>query len=250
MGKSPNKVKQQEKAAHAKNKVIAVLVNKLRGACKVGGKVETNPKKNHHLAKVIVDVEKGGMNKGTIQRILANAEKQYPEFHLLAVGPGGSNILVHCTARSNGLAKQMISTAAKKSKFSVKMATDNIIALNFEKRGVVVVPQPIQGNILNEEEATDLAIEIGAEDVDEVSDKSVSFMCGEFDVAEVEKALADMKITPDRASVEFIPNQYIDLPEDYSLLYSEFLRKLNAFSNEVDVAFEILDITTNFEEDE
>jgi len=249
MGKSPNKVKQQEKAAHAKNKVISVLSNKLRGACKMGGKLETNPKKNYNLAKVIAEVEKAGMNKGTIQRLLASAEKQYPEFELLAVGPSGSNILVHCSARSNGLAKQMISTAAKKSKFQVKMATDNIIALNFEKRGIVVVPQPIKGKVLNEEEATDLAIEIGAEDVDEVSDSSISFMCAEFDVNEVEKALNAMEITPDSATVEHVPNQYIDLPEDYDLLYNAFLKKLDGFSNEVDIAFEVLNITTNFELD-
>ena len=249
MGKSPNKAKAQQKAAQQKNKIIGALVNKLRGACKLdSGKLEADPKKNYNLAKVMVEVEKGGMTKSTINRILANVQKQYPEFHLLGLGPNGSNVLVHCSARSNGLAKQMILTAAKKSAFSLRIATENIIAVNFEKRGVVIISQPMKGKILNEEEATDLAIEIGAEDVD-VSESNITFLCGEFDMNNVEKALASMDIKPESANVEYVPNHEIDLSNDYLLLYNEFLRKINLVSNEVDVAFELINIITNFEVD-
>ncbi|KAJ8957932.1 hypothetical protein NQ318_001929 [Aromia moschata] len=174
----------------AKDSQRAELFTKLSRQMKVavqeGGSVD--PKFNLKLEQVIQQAKRASMPVATIQSILKSCQqdKSQGQAYLLEIkGPGSCFIL--CEAFTNQL-------------HQLKMGMATILRKHQSRFS--------DGKITNEddllEQATEHAIESGAEDVRIIED-SVQFVCGKTNLGQVVQGLERLSYEVTSASVEYIP---------------------------------------------
>lgn len=168
-----------------------------------------NPASNLKLAQVIERARKAMMPMSSINNLLttAQASKVNTRSGLFEIrGPSGTIIIVEYACENFTALKMTINSALKKAGWSI---SDSGAHHLFSRRGVVTTE--VQGDL---ETATDHAIQVDAEDVQEyVHDetKEFHFFCEPRSVYEVKKRLADLNYDVKSAEVLYIPHSRVDL---------------------------------------
>ncbi|XP_038045273.1 translational activator of cytochrome c oxidase 1-like [Patiria miniata] len=197
-----------------KDNLRSLLFNKLilqmRIAIKDNG---PNPELNSTLASLIAQARQKAMTKATIENVLKNTAKNADTRLLLeARGPGQSCLLIDLLTDNARRTRSEIQRILQKNggDFGTSLYA-------FTRKGVVKVLPHIEGqeSPLTLDLATEVAIEVGAEDVQETNSEDDTplfmFICDMGDLRTVRNNLASLNYAVESSSFEYLPETSIAL---------------------------------------
>lgn len=198
-------------------------------AVKEGG---DNPEMNINLAHVLEQCRVKNMPKASIEAAIKSAKAKPASQHMFeARGPGGCLLLIEVVTDNNSRSQQEIKRLLVKNGGMLSDGARH----NFSKRGVVMV----QGQNVSTERALELAIEAGAEDVQETEDEEeqplLQFVCDIMDVKKVRSSLEELGMQITSAGLEFVPRTLMSLNQDQLEAASTLIEALNGFPDVVRV---------------
>ncbi|XP_070782821.1 translational activator of cytochrome c oxidase 1 [Enoplosus armatus] len=191
-------------------------------AVKEGG---SNPEMNVNLAHILEQCRGKNMPKASIDAAIKSAEKAKPASqHMFeARGPGGCLLLIEVLTDNNSRSHQEIKRLLNKNGGMLSDGARH----NFNRRGVVLVP----GLNVSTERALELAIEAGAEDVQETEDEEeqplLQFICDMTNLKKVRASLEELGMQIMSAGLEFVPRTLSSLDQDQLDAASVLIEALN-----------------------
>ncbi|XP_029383824.1 translational activator of cytochrome c oxidase 1 [Echeneis naucrates] len=206
----------------ARGKMFMKFGMMIKLAVKEGG---PNPDLNVSLAHILEQCRNKNMPKASIEAAIKNAEKAKPASqHMFeARGPGGCLLLIEVLTDNNSRSHQEIKRLLNKNG---GMLSDGV-RHNFIRRGVVVMA----GRTISTEKALELAIEVGAEDVEESEDDEeqplLQFICDTMDTIKVRASLENMGMQIISSGMEFVPNNLLSLDQDQLDAASTLIETVN-----------------------
>lgn len=214
----------------ARAKIFAKLGMMIRVAVREGG---PNPDMNINLAHILEQCRSNNMPKASIETAIKGSEKAKPALQQIfeVRGPGGCLLLIEVltdnSTRSHNEIKRLLNKNGG-------MFLDGS-RLNFSRKGMVVVP----GQNISTERALELAIEAGAEDVQESEDEEekpvLQFTCDIIDLRKVRASLEKLGVPITSAGLEFIPRNRSCLNPDQLDAASTLIEVLTDFPDVVRV---------------
>ncbi|XP_067432971.1 translational activator of cytochrome c oxidase 1 [Thunnus thynnus] len=214
----------------ARGKMFMKFGMMIKIAVKEGG---PNPDHNINLAHILEQCRSKNMPKASIETAIKSAEKAKPASqHMFeARGPGGCLMLIEVLTDNNSRCHQEIKRLLTKNGGMLSDGARH----NFSRRGVVVVP----GRNVTTERALELAIEAGAEDVQETEDEEeqplLQFICDMSDLKKVRGSLEELGMQITSAGLEFIPRTFSSLDQDQLDATSTLIEALNDYPDVVRV---------------
>lgn len=192
----------------ARSKVFNKYGMMIRVAVKEGG---PNPELNLNLAHILEQCRNKNMPKATVEAAIKSAEKAKPASqHIMeARGPGGCLLLIEVLTDNNSKTQQDIKRILSRNGGMLSDGARH----NFEKRGVVLV----SAKDVSTERALELAIEAGAEDVQETEEDEeqiLKFICEMAELKKVRSSLEQQDLSISSAGLEFVPRNVVPLDED------------------------------------
>ncbi|MEQ2270401.1 hypothetical protein XENORESO_020795 [Xenotaenia resolanae] len=193
----------------ARGKMFMKFGMLIRIAVKEGG---SNPDLNINLAHLLEQCRSKNMPKASIDAAVKSAEKAKPASqHMFeARGPGGCMLLIEVLTDSNSRTHQEIRRLLNKNGGMLSDGARH----NFNRRGVVVVP----AQSVSVETALEMAIEAGAEDVQETEDEEeklqLKFICAMSDLNKVRGSLERLGLKITSAGLEFVPRNHSSLDQE------------------------------------
>lgn len=184
----------------ARAKVWNRINKELTVASRMGGE---DPEANPRLRLAVTKAKAANMPAKNIETaILKGAGKlegvNYEELVYEGYGPNGIAIILECmTDNKNRTVGELRNLFAKNGG---NLAQDGAVAWMFEQKGKVVVQAPN----LTEDEATELAIDAGGEDV-QLGDEAWEILTAPDDLAAVAKAVEAKGLTVSEAEFTRIP---------------------------------------------
>ena len=184
-----------------RGKLWSKLAKAIIVAAKLGG---GDPDANIRLRAAIDEAKAVSLPKENIQRAIKRGagggdSEQYDEVVYEGYGPNGVAVLCE------GLTDNRNRTAPEIKKiFEVcggKLGASGCVAWNFEKKGMFLVP----AGKLGEDELMELALEAGADDVQQVEDDQFEITCVPAAYDMVAKALDTAGIVPEATQLSLIP---------------------------------------------
>ncbi|KAI9536738.1 hypothetical protein NQZ68_031813 [Dissostichus eleginoides] len=198
-------IKGPKDAARCKMFMKFALMIKL--AVKEGG---TNPAMNVNLANVLEQCRSKNMPKTSIEAIIKTATKPGSQLTYEARGPGGCMLLIEVLTDNITGTNHEIKRLLSKNR---GMISDGV-RHNFIRKGVVVVP----GQNVSTDRALELAIEAGAEEVQESEDEEeqpiLKFICDMVETSKVRASLEKLGSEIASVGLEFVPRISLSLSED------------------------------------
>lgn len=152
------------------------------------------------------------MPKASVDAVIKNAEKAKPASqHIFEVrGPGGYLLLIEVLTDNLSRTQQEVKRLLARNGAMLSDGARH----NFNRRGVVLVPS----QDVTTERALELAIEAGAEDVQETEDEEekphLQFICDMTELKKVRGALEELGMQVSSAAVEFVPRTLLPLDQD------------------------------------
>ncbi|KAM9816640.1 translational activator of cytochrome c oxidase 1 [Neosynchiropus ocellatus] len=214
----------------ARAKMFMKLAMMVKLAVKEGG---PNPQMNINLAQVLEQCRSNNMPKASVETAIKHAEKSKPASqHLFeARGPGGCLLLIQVLTDNISRSQQDIKRALNKNGGTLSDGARH----NFDKRGVVVV----RGLNVSTERALELAIEAGAEDVQETTDDEeqplLQYICDTADLQKVRASLETQGLTVNSAGLNFVPRVLLPLDQQQLDAASTLVEALNDCADVVQI---------------
>ncbi|XP_015665998.1 translational activator of cytochrome c oxidase 1 [Protobothrops mucrosquamatus] len=215
----------------ARSLVFQKLTMMIRFAVREGG---PNPHLNTNLANIIEVCRRKNMPKNSIETAISGAEKMKSIYHFCSVrGPGGSSFYVEILTDNVKRTSNEIRYLLNKNGGSIAEGIHN----HFEKKGVVTVSKEDKsGSPVSMDQALDLAIEAGAEDVQEEEEEDekvvLRFISAVSTLHQVREKLESLGLCSLSAGLEFIPIVHVQLSDPE---IEGAVRLLEALEDHVDV---------------
>ncbi|XP_015275035.1 PREDICTED: translational activator of cytochrome c oxidase 1 [Gekko japonicus] len=209
----------------ARSRLFQKLSMMIRLAVKEGG---PNPELNTNLANIIEQCRSKSMPKTSIEGAISSGDKSKSTFQFFeARGPGGSSLLIEILTDNTKRTSQEIRRILNKYRGLLAEGVRH----NFEKKGIIVVGTKDQaGNPISSEQALELAIEAGAEDVQEEEDEdekmTLKFICSVPTLRQVREKLDTLGLCSHSVSLEFIPTVIAQLSDEEMDQASQLLEAL------------------------
>ncbi|AWP17681.1 putative translational activator of cytochrome c oxidase 1 [Scophthalmus maximus] len=206
----------------ARGKMIMKLGLMIKIAVKEGG---SNPDLNINLAHILEQCRNKNMPKASIEAVLKSAEKAKPvsQHTFEARGPGGCVLLIEVLTDSIARSHHDIKRLLNKNGGTLS----DRLRHSFTKKGVVGAP----GKTISTERALELAIEAGAEDVQETEDEEeqplLKFMCDTTELNKVRASLEELGVQVVSSGTEFVPGNLLSLDPDQLDAASTLVDALN-----------------------
>jgi len=201
-------IKHKKGALDAKRgKIFTKLIKEITVAARTGGSGDIES--NARLRKVVTDAKGQNMPNDTIERAIKRGTGElegvsYDEVMYEGYGPNGVAVMVE------GLTDNRNRTVAEIrhifSKNGGNMGESGSVAWMFDKKGYIVVDKAAK----SEEELFEIAIEAGADDMQDEGDVFEIFTAPESFEA-VHEAIKAAGIEPQAAEISQIPQNYIKL---------------------------------------
>ena len=163
-----SKVKHFKGAVDTKrSKLFTKLVREITVAAKMGG---ADPDGNPRLRLAINTAKANSMPKDTVDRAIKKATGEgdnttYEEVVYEGYGPGKFAVIAECLTDNRNRTASVIRTIFNKG--HATLGSSNSVLFLFERKGTIVVPKSAG----NEEQMTDLVLESGAEDLEDLGDE-------------------------------------------------------------------------------
>ena len=204
-----------------RGKVFSRLIRELTVASKLGGPApEDNPRLRTALDKAL----SANMPKDTIERAIQRGSgsdegENLEETTFEGYGPGGVAIIVESMTDNNNRTVAEVRHAF--SKAGGKLGTDGSVSYLFIKKGLIQL-----SNNANLERVMEVAIESGAEDIEENLDKSITISTLPKDFELVKKALIDEKLETMNSEISLVPETSVSTDLETSLKIYKLLETL------------------------
>ncbi|XP_075032935.1 translational activator of cytochrome c oxidase 1 isoform X2 [Mixophyes fleayi] len=197
----------------ARARVFAKLSMMIKVAVREGG---ANPSFNAQLHQLVEQCQQKNMPKSSIEAAIKGADKSKPTSYTLfqARGPGGSSLLIELLTDNTNRSFADLRLLLKNNGGT---PTDGALHC-FTKKGVVTVQTcDRDGNLLQMEQALDLAIQAGAEDVQEMQDEEerdmYKYICDFSSLREVRSQLISLGLLPISSGPEYLPTITVQLSD-------------------------------------
>ena len=201
-------IKHKKGALDAKRgKIFTKMIKEITVATKTGG--SGDPDSNARLRKAISDAKAQNMPNDTIDRAIKRGlgegeGSNYDEVTYEGYGPGGVAIL--CDILTDNRNRTVAEIRHIFSKNGGNMGESGSVGWMFDKKGYIVVDKAAK----SEDELFEIAIEAGADDVQDDGDVWEILTAPES-FESVNEAIKNAGITPQAAEVSMIPQNYIHL---------------------------------------
>ncbi|NP_001297866.1 translational activator of cytochrome c oxidase 1 [Esox lucius] len=211
----------------ARSRMFMRLAMMIRIAVKEGG--SSNPEFNIALANVVEQCRGKNMPKASIEAAIKGAEKSKAgtQHTYEARGPGGCMLLIDILTDNNTRSLQEVRHLLNKHGAALCEGAHH----SFMRKGVVVA----LGEGVSSERALELAIEAGAEDVQEMDDEDekpiLRFLCGMSEQKKVRMSLEELGVRTVSASLEFVPTAPTQLPQDQLEAAFSLIEALNDYTD-------------------
>lgn len=201
-----------------------------------------DPNTNSRLKDIIEKAKQANMPNDNIERAIKRGSGElggadYEEIMYEGYGPGGVAILIDATTdnrnRTAGEMRHLF------DKHGGNLGETGCVAWMFEKKGLILIEKKDGTDV---EQIMMLAIDSGAEDVEELED-SIEITTSVEKFETVKNCLQENNIDIFSAELSFIPNTTVTLPESES----EKLEKLLEILEEHD---DVQNVYTNYEPEE
>ncbi|XP_007572872.1 PREDICTED: translational activator of cytochrome c oxidase 1 [Poecilia mexicana] len=205
----------------ARGKMISKFGMMIRIAVKEGG---SNPELNINLANLVEQCRSKNIPKASIDAAIKNAEKAKPASqHMFeARGPGGCALLIETLTDNNTRTHQEIKRLLTKKRGTLSDGARH----NFIQMGVVTAP----AEDVSAEKALEMAIEAGAEDVQETEDEEeklqLKFVCAVSDLNKVRGSLEGLGLHITSAGLEFVTRNHSCLDQEQMEAASSLIEAL------------------------
>ena len=204
-----------------RGKIFSRLIRELTVASRLGGPVaEDNPRLRTALDKAL----SSNMPKDTIERAIqrgsGSAEgDDLEETTFEGYGPGGVAIIVESMTDNNNRTVAEVRHAF--SKAGGNLGTDGSVSYLFIKKGLIQL-----SNNTSLEQVLEVAIEAGAEDIEENSDQSITISTLPEDFDPVKKALIDKEIETLESEISLVPETSVSTDLETSIKIYKLLEAL------------------------
>jgi YebC/PmpR family DNA-binding regulatory protein len=204
-----------------RGKIFSRLIRELTVASRLGGPVaEDNPRLRTALDKAL----SANMPKDTIERAIqrgsGSAEgDDLEETTFEGYGPGGVAIIVESMTDNNNRTVAEVRHAF--SKAGGNLGTDGSVSYLFVKKGLIQL-----SNNTSLEQVLEVAIEAGAEDIEENSDQSITISTLPEDFDPVKKALIDKEIETLESEISLVPETSVSTDLETSIKIYKLLEAL------------------------
>ena len=204
-----------------RGKIFSRLIRELTVASRLGGPVaEDNPRLRTALDKAL----SANMPKDTIERAVqrgsGSAEgDDLEETTFEGYGPGGVAIIVESMTDNNNRTVAEVRHAF--SKAGGNLGTDGSVSYLFVKKGLIQL-----SNNTSLEKVLEVAIEAGAEDIEENSDQSITISTLPEDFDPVKKALIDKEIETLESEISLVPETSVSTDLETSIKIYKLLEAL------------------------
>ena len=194
-------IKRKKGAIDAKrSKIFSRIVKEIQIAVKEGGSAD--PESNPRLRLALQNAKGVNMPKDNIERVLNKASSEgenLQEVTFEGYAPNGIAVFIECLTDNN--LRTVSNIRAVFNRRNGTLGTNGSLSFIFERKGVFTVPK---GDINPEEFELEM-IDVGVEDIDEEDDKIILY-CAMEDFGAVNKKLEEIKIEPENAELQRIPN--------------------------------------------
>jgi YebC/PmpR family DNA-binding regulatory protein len=201
-------IKHKKGATDAKRgKIFTKLIKEITVAARTGGSGDIDS--NARLRKAVTDAKGQNMPNDTIDRAIKRGTgelegAQYDEVLYEGYGPNGVAVMVE--AMTDNRNRTVAEIRHIFSKNGGNMGESGSVGWMFDKKGYFVVDKAAK----SEDELFEIAIEAGADDMQDEGDVFEIFSAPEnFDA--VNDALKDAGIEPQAAEVSMVPQNFIKL---------------------------------------
>ena len=204
-----------------RGKIFSRLIRELTVASRLGGPVaEDNPRLRTALDKAL----SANMPKDTIERAVqrgsGSAEgDDLEETTFEGYGPGGVAIIVESMTDNNNRTVAEVRHAF--SKAGGNLGTDGSVSYLFVKKGLIQL-----SNNTSLEQVLEVAIEAGAEDIEENSDQSITISTLPEDFDPVKKALINKEIETLESEISLVPETSVSTDLETSIKIYKLLEAL------------------------
>ncbi|GAC1387654.1 MAG: YebC/PmpR family DNA-binding transcriptional regulator [Candidatus Saccharimonadales bacterium] len=189
----------------AKDAARGAVFTKLGNMIALGARGGSDPDTNFALRLAIDKAKAANMPLSNIQRAIDRVTDknaaQMQEVLYEGYGPGGVGILVECATDNINRTYPLVRLAF--SKHGGNIAEKGSVAFQFERKGVIRVPAGGDELIL-------LALELGAEDVQEENNEAVIYTEAKA-LAKVRTALQQSNITVLEAELSYVPGVTVNV---------------------------------------
>ncbi len=189
-----------------RGKLFTKLIKEIMVAAKMGGgDIEANPR----LRLAVDKAKSNSMPRDNIKRAIDKATgnvntADYEELLMEGYGPGGVAIMLEIlTDNRNRTASEVRFSFTKGNG---NLGTTGCVAYMFNRKGILLVP--IAGT--TEEDLMMLALEAGAEDIEE-DEEAWEIQCELEDFMAVKDAVSAAGITVSSADLRYIPDLMVDI---------------------------------------
>jgi len=201
-------IKHKKGALDAKRgKIFTKLIKEITVAARTGGSGDVDS--NARLRKAVNDAKGQNMPNDTIDRAIKRGTgelegAQYDEVTYEGYGPGGVAVMVD--AMTDNRNRTVAEIRHIFSKNGGNMGESGSVGWMFDKKGYIVVDKAAK----SEDELFEIAIEAGADDVND--DGEVwEILTAPENFEAVNEALKKAGVTPQAAEISMIPQNYIHL---------------------------------------
>ncbi len=236
-------IKRKKGAADAKrSKMFSKIIKEITVAVKESG---PDPDGNPRLRMAIANAKGVSMPKDTIQRAINKGKDKdaanFTETTYEGYLPNGIATYIECT--TDNLQRTISNIRAIFNKYGGNLGTNGSLNFLFDRKGIFTIPK---GELDAEEFELEM-IDAGAEDI-VLEDEFYTVTTSMEDFGNMMKKLEEMKIEPENAELQRIPNETITLAKDSSL---KILKVIETFEDDDDVqnVFHNLEITDELMEE-
>ena len=202
---------QHKKSANdaKRGKIFTKIIREIVVATKTGG---SDPNGNARLKTAILKAKESNMPKDTIERAIKKGAgdsdgTNYEEFTYEGYGPDGVAFLLDImTDNKNRTASDVRSIFTK---MSGALGVNGSVSYMFNTRGVIVFDK----SVLNEEQAMDIGLDAGADDIVAEQD-GIEIITTIENFQNVLKAFDDKNIVHLSAEITKIPDSYQEVNEE------------------------------------
>lgn len=236
-------IKRKKGAADAKRgKLFSSISKEISAAARIGG---TDPQFNTRLRLAIQNAKQANMPndkvKGAIERAAgANSGEGLEEIVYEGYGPGGMAVILDLMTDNKNRTSSEIRRIF--SRVGGNLGEHGCVAWNFEKKGVITLPE----SYADEDALLDLALEVGGEDV--VVDEGIcQVLCAPENLAGVYDRIQAKGIVVEKAEVNMVPKNLVKMDGDEAKKAIRFLEELEDHED-VQHAYANLDVPAEIAE--
>lgn len=220
-------IKRKKGALDAKrSKIFSKIIKDITVAVKEGG---PDPDGNPRLRLAIANAKGASMPKDNIERAISKGKEKDAASILEITYEGylshGIAVYIECT--TDNQQRTLSNIRAIFNKYGGNLGTNGSLSFMFDRKGIFTVPK----GKLNTEDFELEMIDAGAENI-EAAEDFFSITTAKEDFGRMQKKLEELKIEPESAELQRIPNDTVKLSDDDA---RKILRVIEVFEDDDDV---------------